>query len=265
PYWFTPLFSQFRNQTTRLPFDQHSLAALVAPRPLLATNGTDGSDVRTNPQGAGLDYRGAKMVYQFLGVSDRIGISYRPGGHQIDINDYNAIMDFADKNLKGLTVTRNFDSVPYPAPTTAQIPWTIPSAGPTPTATRTPTPGTPTATPTPGGSLLTNGNIESGTTGWAVFGSGTLAANTSVVHGGTRSLSITGRTAAWNGPSQNVTSRLTNGKSYTTNVWVRAQSGAPSAKVTLALTVNGSTSFITLAPARAVNTSSWTQLTGTAT
>src|SRR6185436_5694733 len=123
----------------------------------------------------------------------------------------------------------------------------------------------PTPTPAPGGSLLTNGNIESGTSGWSVFGSGSLAANTSVVHGGTRSLAISGRTAAWNGPSQNVTAKLTNGKSYTSSVWVRSQSGAPSAKVTLALTVNGTTSFIALAPARAVNSSAWTQLTGTAT
>jgi len=123
----------------------------------------------------------------------------------------------------------------------------------------------PTPTPAPGGNLLTNANIESGTTGWTVFGSGTLAANTSAPHGGTRSLLITGRTAAWNGPSQNLASKLTNGKSYTTNVWVRTQSGAPSAKVTLALTVNGSTSFISLAPARAVNSSGWTLLSGTAT
>jgi acetylxylan esterase len=139
------------------------------------------------------------------------------------------------------------------------------SGGTQPTPTRTPTPGGPTPTPAPGGNLLTNGNIEAGTSGWSVFGSGSLAANTSVVHGGTRSLAISGRTAAWNGPSQNVTAKLTNGKSYTSSVWVRSQSGAPSAKVTLALTVNGTTSFIALAPARAVNSSAWTQLTGTAT
>jgi poly(hydroxyalkanoate) depolymerase family esterase len=123
----------------------------------------------------------------------------------------------------------------------------------------------PTPTPAPGGNLLTNGSIESGTTGWAVFGSGSLSSNTSVVHGGSRSLLITGRTASWNGPSQNMTSKLTSGRSYTTNVWVRTQSGTPSAKVTLALTVNGSTSFLTLAPARAVNASGWTLLSGSAT
>jgi endo-1,4-beta-xylanase len=132
------------------------------------------------------------------------------------------------------------------------------SAAPTPTPTPTPT--------SPAGTnLLTNPGTESGTTGWAVFGSGSLTSNTSVFHGGTHSLLLTGRTAAWNGISQSVTSKLTNGKSYTTQVWVRLQSGTASAKVTLALTVNGTTSYVTLAPATAVNASGWTLLSGTAT
>jgi hypothetical protein len=112
--------------------------------------------------------------------------------------------------------------------------------------------------------LLTNGNIESGTSGWGVFGAGTLSASTNPVHGGAQSLLITGRTASWNGISQNVTSRLTNGRTYTTNVWMRTQSGSPTGKVTLALTVNGTTSYIALAQG-AVNSSGWTLLSGTAT
>ncbi|WP_249715144.1 carbohydrate binding domain-containing protein [Rhizomonospora bruguierae] len=48
--------------------------------------------------------------------------------------------------------------------------------------------------------------MESGTTGWSTFGAGTLASSTSVVHGGTRSLLHTGRTATWNGPAQSVAS-----------------------------------------------------------
>lgn len=116
-----------------------------------------------------------------------------------------------------------------------------------------------------GSNVLTNGDTEAGTSGWAVFGSGSLTSVTSPVHGGTHSLLLTGRTAAWNGISQTVTSRLTNGKSYTTQVWVRLQSGTANAKGTLALTVNGSTSYLTLAPSIAVNASGWTLLSGTAT
>jgi hypothetical protein len=140
--------------------------------------------------------------------------------------------------------------------------------GSTPTPTPTTVTGpTPTRTPTPvaGAELVTNGGIESGTTGWSVFGSGSLSANTSLVHGGAQSLLLTGRTAAWNGPGQNVTSRLTNGRSYATSVWVRMQSGTASAKVTLQLTASGTTSYITLAPAAAVNASGWTLLSGTTT
>ncbi len=112
--------------------------------------------------------------------------------------------------------------------------------------------------------LLTNGNIESGTSGWSVFGGGTISANTSVVHGGADSLLRVGRTASWNGPSQDLTSKLTNGKTYTTSVWMRMQSGTPTGKVTLALTANGTTNYITLAQG-AVNSTGWTLLTGTTT
>jgi hypothetical protein len=115
-----------------------------------------------------------------------------------------------------------------------------------------------------GGNILTNGNIESGTNGWSVFGAGTIATNTSVVHGGTASLLRSGRTAAWNGPSQDLTSKLSNGKSYTASVWMRTQTGSPTGKVTLALTANGTTNYLALAQG-AVNSSSWTQLTGAAT
>jgi hypothetical protein len=114
------------------------------------------------------------------------------------------------------------------------------------------------------GNLLTNADMEGGTTGWSAFGGGSLASNTSVVHGGTRSLLRTGRTASWNGTAQNVTSVVANGASFTASVWVRTQSGTPTGKVTLQVTANGTTNYITLAQGT-VNASGWTQLTGTTT
>jgi arabinoxylan arabinofuranohydrolase len=50
---------------------------------------------------------------------------------------------------------------------------------------------------------------------------------------------------------------LTNGRSYTTSVWARAQTGTATAKVTLQVTANGSTSYITLAPSTGINASGW--------
>ncbi|WP_433364491.1 family 43 glycosylhydrolase [Actinoplanes sp. CA-142083] len=111
---------------------------------------------------------------------------------------------------------------------------------------------------------ITNGTTENGTTGWRVFGAGTLTSNTSVAHGGTRSLAIAGRTASWNGIAQDVTSRLTSGKTYTTSAWVRSQSGTPSARATLAITAGGSTTYMSLTPSTTVNSGGWTLLSGTA-
>lgn len=133
--------------------------------------------------------------------------------------------------------------------------------GPTPTTV--PPTGIPPTTG-PSANLLTNGSIESGTSGWSVFCSGSLSTNTNVVHDGAQLLLITGRTATWNGPSQSMIFRLPNGRNYTTSVWVRTQSGTPSAKVTMQLMANGSISYMTLAPAAAVNSSGRMLLPGTA-
>jgi hypothetical protein len=137
------------------------------------------------------------------------------------------------------------------------------SAGSIATPTRTPTPGGPTNTPAPSGNLLTNADMEAGTTNWVVNGVGTLSSDTSQHHGGAKSVKITGRTSAWNGIGQNVavSNFPTSGQNITISVWVRSQTGTPTARATLRLTAS-TTTYVTLASAT-VNASGWTQLTGT--
>jgi poly(hydroxyalkanoate) depolymerase family esterase len=130
--------------------------------------------------------------------------------------------------------------------------------------TNTPTP-TPTRTPTPqaGVNFLTNADMESGTTNWVVNGAGTLSSDTSQFHGGTHSVKITGRTASWNGPGQNVavSNFPTSGQNVTVSVWVRSQTGTPTSIATLRLTAS-TTTYVQLASA-AINSTGWTQLTAT--
>ncbi|RJP27056.1 MAG: hypothetical protein C4527_14135 [Candidatus Omnitrophota bacterium] len=90
-HWFRPDFNQFVGNVERLPVDQHLLLALVAPRALLQTEGTQ--DEWTNPEGAQLTHLAAKKVYEFLHAYDKISIRFRPVGH-IPSND--DLMDFAD-------------------------------------------------------------------------------------------------------------------------------------------------------------------------
>jgi endo-1,4-beta-xylanase len=132
--------------------------------------------------------------------------------------------------------------------------------GPTLTPTRTPTR---TLTPIPGTNFLTNADMEGGTTNWVVNGAGTLSSDTSQFHGGARSVKTTGRTASWNGIGQNVavSNFPTSGQNTTVSIWVRSQTGNPTAKATLRLTAS-TTTYVTLASA-AINSTGWTLVTGT--
>jgi hypothetical protein len=109
PYWFRPEFNQFVNKVERLPFDQHELIALVAPRALLATEGTQ--DIWINPQGSQLTHLAAKQVYEFLGAPDRISIRFRPVGHIPSNED---LLDFADHVFFGKPLPDEFGKLAYP-------------------------------------------------------------------------------------------------------------------------------------------------------
>ena len=111
-FWFAPDFGQFVGHTDRLPFDQHTLKALVAPRALLTTEAT--GDLWANPAGTQQTYMAAREVYDFLGVPERIGIHYRPGGHEHNAEDWNALLDFADQQFFHKTTARKFDRQAFP-------------------------------------------------------------------------------------------------------------------------------------------------------
>src|SRR5207302_10341184 len=65
PHWFDDEFKNFNDQPERLPFDQHELVALVAPRPVLFTNAT--GDTWANPEGQFQVLQAAEPVYRMLG------------------------------------------------------------------------------------------------------------------------------------------------------------------------------------------------------
>ncbi|HEY3280645.1 MAG TPA: acetylxylan esterase [Armatimonadota bacterium] len=124
PYWFSPTLKQFVKQEDRLPFDQHSLKALVAPRPLLSTEGLE--DNWANQPGTQLTYQAAREVYRFLGVPEKIGIVFRPGGHAHSLPDWQSLLDFADWQLLGKQPTRRFDQLHYPDASAGGYTWRAP-------------------------------------------------------------------------------------------------------------------------------------------
>lgn len=111
PFWFQPNFKDFIGHIDRLPFDQHTVKAMVAPRALLSTEAL--GDLWANPSGTQQSSQAAKEVYDFLGAGDRIGIAFRPGEHQHNADDFNVLLDFADKQFFGKTPSRRFNEMAF--------------------------------------------------------------------------------------------------------------------------------------------------------
>ena len=109
-YWFGPNFEKFRNQTPRLPCDQHWLPALAAPRLFILLNSL--SDEYGRAYAAVQTYLGAKPVYAFFKADENLGLNFRAGGHGMQAEDWAALLDFADQKLLKKAGTRKFDVIP---------------------------------------------------------------------------------------------------------------------------------------------------------
>jgi len=110
PQWFCARFAQFSGHVYQLPFDQHWLIALVAPRAFIAADGLD--DQATNGMALKHAYLAARPVYELLGVPAREGVHFRPGQHALAPEDWRAVLDFADQQLRGMTIAQRFDQFP---------------------------------------------------------------------------------------------------------------------------------------------------------
>ncbi|MFC1596989.1 alpha/beta hydrolase family protein [Planctomycetota bacterium] len=99
PHWFSARYLEFAGQQNKLPFDAHTLVALVAPRPLLNTNATDDEYNNTLSIEAGI--RTGKLVYDWMQFGDRCRLHWRPGKHGQTEDDWRALLDFADEIFFG--------------------------------------------------------------------------------------------------------------------------------------------------------------------
>ena len=112
PYWFHPRFRDFIGQVDKLPFDQHSLKALVAPRAYLSTEAL--GDLWANPEGTQQAHAAAKEVFDFLGAGDKAGIYFREGKHEHNYDDWVVLLDFADKVFFNKPTQRDFNKPAFP-------------------------------------------------------------------------------------------------------------------------------------------------------
>ena len=113
PHWFCENFKGFVENPAKLPFDQHCLIALCAPRPVLLSNAE--GDAWANPEGQFSLIAAAAPAYALFGeapkfpatrpaiselLNERIGYYIRPGKHSMTTADWAVWLDYADHWLK---------------------------------------------------------------------------------------------------------------------------------------------------------------------
>lgn len=89
--------------------------------------------------------------------------------------------------------------------------------------------------------VINNGGFEYGTVGWNVWGAS--LSTTTDSHSGTLAASVSNRKNLWDGLVRDVTNLLINGQTYTLSAWVKIANPAVNFRATLALNVNGITTY----------------------
>jgi len=115
PYWFCENYKQFNDREEDLPFDQHMLLSLIAPRLLYVASASE--DFWADPESEFLSCVLASEVYELYGIKGlqtnempqpdhplqegRIGYHIRTGGHNLTLYDWKCYIDFADRHISG--------------------------------------------------------------------------------------------------------------------------------------------------------------------
>jgi hypothetical protein len=112
PWWFCENYARFADHEDALPFDQHELLALSAPRPVYVAVAQE--DLESDPRGQFLAAAAASPVYRLLGtdglaakempplhtpVMSTIGFHIRSGRHDVTTYDWDQYLNFADKHM----------------------------------------------------------------------------------------------------------------------------------------------------------------------
>ncbi|KAJ7574597.1 Glucuronoyl esterase catalytic domain from Hypocrea Jecorina [Mycena floridula] len=129
--WLSPVFNQYVDEVTILPFDHHMLSMIIAPRALLVIDNTD--IIWLGPESVWGAQTTARLAWQALGVPDNMGVSV-VGNHShcaFPATEQPELTAFVNKFLKGqstnTTVVRTSDPNNNNFTASDWVSWTTPT------------------------------------------------------------------------------------------------------------------------------------------
>ena len=117
PFWFGEGMADYTEREAELPFDEHYLKALVAPRTLFVSEAA--GDMWANPVGSYQTSLAAKEVFEFLGAGGRIFWYFRPGTHGHAVSDVEMLVNVITHERDGAKVDPRMFVLPFEAPAPA--------------------------------------------------------------------------------------------------------------------------------------------------
>lgn len=113
--------------------------------------------------------------------------------------------------------------------------------------------------------LLTNADMEAGTTDWTGRGYCDLTADASDPYAGAMCIQVTSRDYTWAGPNQDITGRIASGTTYDTQVWAKMESGLDEVRVVVCTRSTGDGEQWEYFTSSSLIGTSWTSVSGTIT
>ena len=114
PFWIGEGMEEYRLREEDLPFDEHFLKALVAPRTLYVSEAA--WDVWANPIGSWMTTQAVKEVYRFFGAEENLFWSFRPGFHEHSVADVAALVNVICHQRNGEPLSERFFKTPFHPP-----------------------------------------------------------------------------------------------------------------------------------------------------
>lgn len=111
PFWFGPEMKKYTECEEELPFDEHMLKALVAPRTLLSTEGA--GDIWANAIGTWQTTLAAKEAYKFLDAEDEVFLHFREGVHYHRVSDLAVLVELVERRVNGTETKAEFWKLPF--------------------------------------------------------------------------------------------------------------------------------------------------------